>query len=154
MHRPARLTVETAKDHDFVIAGWCSQYGNDGYPKRESLLFGVRNQLGPEFRKPIVAMDYVSSHIRTSGAAASSIGFDSACTTARTGCLVHSGEFKQGCGVGMVADGHGFEDSPDCERVGGGINSKGPMAVAMGRQANLLQWGFYGVRAASSSPPT
>jgi hypothetical protein len=57
---------------------------------------------------------------------------------------VHSGEFKQGCDVGMVSDGHGFEDSPDCERISGGINSKGPMAVAIGRQANLLQWGFYG----------
>lgn len=58
--------------------------------------------------------------------------------------LVHSGEFKQGCDVGMVSDGHGFEDSPDCERICGGINSKGPMALAIGRQANLLQWGFYG----------
>lgn len=58
--------------------------------------------------------------------------------------LVHSGEFKQGCDVGMVSDGHGFEDSPDCERISGGINSKGPRAVAIGRQANLLQWGFYG----------
>ncbi|HEU4419298.1 MAG TPA: hypothetical protein VFT55_10185, partial [Planctomycetota bacterium] len=58
--------------------------------------------------------------------------------------LVHSGEFKQGCDVGMVSDGHGFEDSPDCERISGGINSKGPMAVAIGRQANMLQWGFYG----------
>lgn len=58
--------------------------------------------------------------------------------------LVHTGEFKQGCDVGMVSDGHGFEDSPDCERISGGINSKGPKAVAIGRQANMLQWGFYG----------
>jgi hypothetical protein len=58
--------------------------------------------------------------------------------------LVHTGEFGKGCDVGMVSDGHGFEDSPDCERICGGINSKGPMAVAIGRQANLLQWGFYG----------
>lgn len=58
--------------------------------------------------------------------------------------LVHTGEFKEGCDVGMVSDGHGFEDSPDCERISGGVNSKGPMAVAIGRQANLLQWGFYG----------
>jgi hypothetical protein len=57
---------------------------------------------------------------------------------------VHSGDFKDGCDVGMVSDGHGFEDSPDCERISGGVNSKGPMAVAIGRQANLLQWGFYG----------
>jgi hypothetical protein len=58
--------------------------------------------------------------------------------------LVHEGEFKAGCDVGMVSDGHGFEDSPDCERISGGVNSKGPMAVAIGRQANLLGWGFYG----------
>jgi hypothetical protein len=58
--------------------------------------------------------------------------------------LVHEGEFKQGCDVGMVSDGHGFEDSPDCERISGGLNSKGPRAVAIGRQANLLSWGFYG----------
>lgn len=57
--------------------------------------------------------------------------------------LVHSGEFPE-IDVGMVSDGHGFEDSPDCERIAGGVNSKGPIAVAIGRQANLLQWGFYG----------
>ena len=45
---------------------------------------------------------------------------------------------------GMVADGHGFEDSPDCERISGGVNSKGSRAVAIGRQANMLLWGFYG----------
>src|SRR5688500_10418708 len=45
---------------------------------------------------------------------------------------------------GVVSDGHGFEDSPDCERISGGINSKGPKAIAIGRQANLLLWGFYG----------
>lgn len=44
---------------------------------------------------------------------------------------------------GVVSDGHGFEDSPDCERISGGINSKGPYAVAIGRQANMMQWGFY-----------
>lgn len=58
--------------------------------------------------------------------------------------LVHEGEFGKGCDVGMVSDGHGFEDSPDCERISGGVNSKGPHALAIGRQANLLQWGFYG----------
>ena len=44
---------------------------------------------------------------------------------------------------GVVSDGHGFEDSPDCERISGGQNSKGPHAVAIGRQANMMQWGFY-----------
>src|SRR5262245_61964001 len=58
--------------------------------------------------------------------------------------LVHTGEFGKGCDVGMVADGHGFEDSPDCERISGGVNSKGARAVAIGRQANMLMWGFYG----------
>ncbi len=57
--------------------------------------------------------------------------------------LVHAGEFPE-VDVGMVSDGHGFEDSPDCERIAGGVNSKGPQAVAIGREANLLQWGFYG----------
>ena len=66
--------------------------------------------------------------------------------------LVHSGEFKQGCDVGMVSDGHGFEDSPDCERIAGGVNSKGPWAVAIGRQANLLQWGFYGAPDRMTAP--
>lgn len=59
--------------------------------------------------------------------------------------LVQIGELGSGKGndYGVVSDGHGFEDSPDCERISGGINSKGPYAVAIGRQANLLQWGFY-----------
>ncbi|MEZ5987759.1 MAG: hypothetical protein R3F30_01260 [Planctomycetota bacterium] len=43
---------------------------------------------------------------------------------------------------GLVADGFGFEDSPDCERISGGINSKGPDSVALGRQANWFLWGF------------
>jgi hypothetical protein len=65
--------------------------------------------------------------------------------------LVHEGEFPK-VDVGMVSDGHGFEDSPDCERIAGGVNSKGPMAVAIGRQANLLQWGFYGAPDRMTAP--
>lgn len=59
--------------------------------------------------------------------------------------IVQTGDLGSGKGndFGVVSDGHGFEDSPDCERIAGGINSKGPYAVAIGRQANLLQWGFY-----------
>jgi len=57
--------------------------------------------------------------------------------------VVHSGEFPK-VDVGVVSDGYGFEDSPDCERISSGVNSKGPQAVAIGRQANMLQWGFYG----------
>jgi hypothetical protein len=58
--------------------------------------------------------------------------------------LVSTGEPGKTIDYGMVSDGHGFEDSPDCERISGGINSKGPRAVAIGRQANVLSWGFYG----------
>ena len=64
---------------------------------------------------------------------------------------MHTGDFPD-VDVGMVSDGHGFEDSPDCERVAGGVNSKGPMAVAIGREANLLQWGFYGAPDRMTAP--
>lgn len=43
---------------------------------------------------------------------------------------------------GLVSDGYGFLDSPDCEFVAGGLNSKGPGSVAIGRQGNFLLWGF------------
>ena len=43
---------------------------------------------------------------------------------------------------GLVSDGYGFEDSPDCERISGGVNSKGPESVALGRQGNWFLWGF------------
>jgi hypothetical protein len=43
---------------------------------------------------------------------------------------------------GLVSDGYGFTDSPDCEYISGGLNSKGPGAVALGRQANWFLWGF------------
>ncbi|MEM7201768.1 MAG: hypothetical protein AAF628_15985 [Planctomycetota bacterium] len=56
---------------------------------------------------------------------------------------MQTGEPGKTVDYGVVSDGHGFEDSPDCERIAGGINSKGPHAVAIGRQANMLQWGFY-----------
>ena len=59
-----KLTVETAKDHDVVIADWCSQYGNDGYPKREGSLDTPRVSLGDDFTRPVIAMDYVSSSLR------------------------------------------------------------------------------------------
>ncbi len=45
---------------------------------------------------------------------------------------------------GEVVDPYGFEDSPDCEWICGGVNSKGPAALAIGRQANRLFWGFSG----------
>jgi hypothetical protein len=58
--------------------------------------------------------------------------------------LVSTPEAGKGSDWGMVSDGHELEDSPDCERISGGMNSKGARAVAIGRQANMLQWGFYG----------
>jgi hypothetical protein len=59
--------------------------------------------------------------------------------------VVQTGELGKGAGndYGVVSDGLGFEDSPDCEWISGGINSKGPHALAIGREANFLQWGFY-----------
>ena len=57
--------------------------------------------------------------------------------------VVQTGEPGKEVDYGVVSDGHGFEDSPDCERITGGVNSKGPHAVAIGREANVLQWGFY-----------
>lgn len=43
---------------------------------------------------------------------------------------------------GTVASGYGFADSPDAEVIANGINSKGPGAVALGRQASFFLWGF------------
>lgn len=57
--------------------------------------------------------------------------------------IVQTGKEGKENDYGLVSDGHGFEDSPDTERISGGVNSKGPRAVAIGRQANLMQWGFY-----------
>lgn len=57
--------------------------------------------------------------------------------------VVQTGEPGKEVDYGVVSDGHGFEDSPGCERITGGVNSKGPYAVAIGREANMLQWGFY-----------
>ncbi len=59
-----KLSVATAKDYDVVIADWCSQYGNDGYQKREDSLFNPHVALGEDFTKPVIAMDYVSSALR------------------------------------------------------------------------------------------
>jgi hypothetical protein len=51
-------------------------------------------------------------------------------------------EKLRGTNYGLVSDGYGFTDSPDCERISGGINSKGPGSVALGRQGNWFLWGF------------
>ena len=59
-----KLTMATAKDWDVVIADWCSQYGNDGYQKRENSLYSPKVGIDDGFTKPIIAMDYVSSALR------------------------------------------------------------------------------------------
>jgi hypothetical protein len=43
---------------------------------------------------------------------------------------------------GLVTTSAGFFDSPDCEAILGGINSKAHDYVAVGRQGRFLQWGF------------
>jgi len=59
-----KLSMETAKGFDVVIVDWVSQYGNDGYEKRDKSLFGAPIQLGPEFTKPFIAMTYVGTQVR------------------------------------------------------------------------------------------
>lgn len=49
---------------------------------------------------------------------------------------------KIGPYVGVVADGYGFGDSPDCEWISSGRNSKNARAAALARQGNFFQWGF------------
>lgn len=44
--------------------------------------------------------------------------------------------------VGIVSRDKGFFDSPDVEWISGGVNSKGPNAVAIGRHGNFFHWGF------------
>lgn len=44
---------------------------------------------------------------------------------------------------GIVSTPEGFGDSPDTEIISGGLNMKGPRSVAIGRQGNLVLWGFY-----------
>ncbi len=57
---------------------------------------------------------------------------------------VQQGEFPKDVDCGLVSDPYGFEDSPDCEWISSGINSKGPNSMAIGRQANRFLWGFAG----------
>jgi hypothetical protein len=44
---------------------------------------------------------------------------------------------------GLVCEPYGFTDSPDCEVIAAGRNAKMYEAIAIGRQANFLMWGFY-----------
>ena len=43
---------------------------------------------------------------------------------------------------GLVSSGWSFEDSPDAEVIAGGLNTKGPGSVAIGRHGPFLEWGF------------
>lgn len=45
---------------------------------------------------------------------------------------------------GSIASGDGFEDTPDAEVICGGVNSKSPHSVSIGRHGNFLMWGFSG----------
>lgn len=53
------------------------------------------------------------------------------------GYITHEGQL-----VGVVSRDDGFLDSPDTEWISGGVNSKGPKAVALGRHGNFFHWGF------------
>lgn len=53
------------------------------------------------------------------------------------GYLSHPGQL-----IGIVSRDSGFLDSPDAEWISGGVNSKGPKAVALGRHGNFFHWGF------------
>lgn len=44
--------------------------------------------------------------------------------------------------VGVVSRDAGFLDSPDTEWISGGVNTKTPGAVALGRHGNFFHWGF------------
>src|SRR5262245_24873209 len=62
-----KLNETTVGDHDVVIADWCSQYGNDGYPARENSLYSPRVTLSERFTKPVIAIDYTSSSLWRNG---------------------------------------------------------------------------------------
>ena len=53
-------------------------------------------------------------------------------------------EIADGAMPGLVSTSSGFLDSPDCEHILGGINSKAPGYNAVARQGRFLQWGFAG----------
>ena len=59
-----KLSMETAREFDVVIVDWMSQYGCDGYPKRERSLYSAPANLSASFTKPMIAMTYVGTQIR------------------------------------------------------------------------------------------
>lgn len=58
------LSMATAKDFDVVIVDWVSQFGCDGYPKRQGRLFSAPADLDADFTKPFIAFSYVASNVR------------------------------------------------------------------------------------------
>ena len=48
----------------------------------------------------------------------------------------------EGMLIGIVSNDAGFLDSPATEWISGGVNTKGPRAVALGRHGNFFHWGF------------
>ncbi|MEE9394504.1 MAG: hypothetical protein V3W41_18575 [Planctomycetota bacterium] len=44
--------------------------------------------------------------------------------------------------IGLASNDAGFLDSPDVEWISGGVSSKGPQAVAIGRHGHFFLWGF------------
>ncbi|MFO1078230.1 MAG: hypothetical protein U1E73_10970 [Planctomycetota bacterium] len=60
---------------------------------------------------------------------------------------VHREEVTSAGYMGVVADGYGFEDSPDAEWIASGRNSKNARAAALARHGNFFHWGF------AASPP-
>lgn len=61
----AKLTKTAAADFDVVITDWASQYGKDGYPERKNVLTSAPVRLPDDFDVPVIAMDYVSSNLRS-----------------------------------------------------------------------------------------
>jgi hypothetical protein len=56
---------------------------------------------------------------------------------------VHAKTFPE-IDPGLVSSRENFTATSDAEVIAGGINSKGPSSVAIGRHGNYLQWGFNG----------
>lgn len=52
------------------------------------------------------------------------------------------GERGKNIKIGMVSRPWGYEDSPECEWISGGLSSKSIDAMAIGRQGCFLHWGF------------
>jgi hypothetical protein len=51
-------------------------------------------------------------------------------------------ESFEGKRIGLVARPGGYEDSPEAEYISGGVTTKSPFAVALGRHGNFFHWGF------------